>query len=73
MLLTGPSRSKGQYIKVCRVSHLLLLSGDNSVVDDSMVGSVVQERQNGLSIRKVAEKLGLNRGVVLKICQSQQI
>ena len=54
-------------------SRLQLLSGNNSIIDDSMVGSVVQERQDGLSIRKIADKLGLNRGVVLKICQSQQI
>ena len=50
-----------------------LLSGNNSIIDDSMVGSVVQERQDELSIRKIADKLGLNRGIVLKICQSNQI
>jgi hypothetical protein len=55
------------------VSRQQRLSGNNSITDDSMVGSVVQERQDGLSIRKIADKLGLNRGIVLKICQSQQI
>jgi len=38
-----------------------------------MISNVVQEREKGLSIRKIADELDLNRGVVLKICQTNQI
>ena len=30
-------------------------------------------REKGLSIRKIADQLDINRGVVLKICQSNQV
>ena len=66
-------RSERQKIGIKRALDNGAKFGRKTIIDDSMVGSVVQERQDGLSIRKIADKLGLNRGVVLKICQSQQI
>ena len=64
-------RSERQKIGIKRALDNGAKFGRKTIIDDSMTGSVVQERQDGLSIRKIADKLGLNRGVVLKICQSQ--
>lgn len=66
-------RSERQKIGIKRALDNGAKFGRKTIIDDSMTSSVVQERQDGLSIRKIADKLGLNRGVVLKICQSQQI
>jgi len=33
-----------------------------------MISNVVPLREKGLSIRKIADQLDINRGVVLKIC-----
>ena len=66
-------RSERQKIGIRRALDNGAKFGRKTIIDDSMTSSVVQERQDGLSIRKIADKLGLNRGVVLKICQSHQI
>ena len=66
-------RSERQKIGIKRALDNGAKFGRKTIIDDSMTSSVVQERQDGLSIRKIADKLSLNRGVVLKICQSQQI
>ena len=66
-------RSERQKIGIRRALDNGAKFGRKTIIDDSMTSSVVQERQDGLSIRKIADKLSLNRGVVLKICQSQQI
>ena len=66
-------RSDRQKIGIKRALDNGAKFGRKTIIDDSMTKGVVQERQDGLSIRKIADKLGLNRGVVLKICQSQQI
>jgi DNA invertase Pin-like site-specific DNA recombinase len=66
-------RSERQKIGIKRDLDNGAKFGRKTIIDDSMTKGVVQERQDGLSIRKIADKLGLNRGVVLKICQSQQI
>ena len=66
-------RSERQKIGIRRALDNGAKFGRKTIIDDSMTSSVVQERQDGLSIRKIADKLGLNRGVVLKICQSQQL
>ena len=47
--------------------------GRKTIIDDLMISNVVPLREKGLSIRKIADQLDLNRGVVLKICQSNQV
>ena len=54
-------RSDRQKIGIKRALDNGAKFGRKTIIDDSMVGSVVQERQDGLSIRKIADKLGLNR------------
>jgi DNA invertase Pin-like site-specific DNA recombinase len=66
-------RSERQKIGIKRALDNGAKFGRKTTINNLMVGSVVQERQDGLSIRKIADKLDLNRGVVLKICQSNQI
>ena len=66
-------RSDRQKIGIKRALDNGAKFGRKTIINNLMVGSVVQERQDGLSIRKIADKLGLNRGIVLKICQSRQI
>ena len=66
-------RSERQKIGIKRALDNGAKFGRKTIIDDLMISNVVQERDEGLSIRKIATKLDLNRGVVLKICQSNQI
>ena len=65
-------RSERQKIGIKRALDNGAQFGRKTIIDDLMISNVVQERDEGLSIRKIATKLDLNRGVVLKICQSNQ-
>ena len=47
--------------------------GRKTIIDDLMISNVVPLREKGLAIRKIADQLDINRGVVLKICQSNQV
>ena len=66
-------RSERQKIGIKRALDNGAKFGRKTIIDDVMINNVVQERVEGLSIRKIADKLDLNRGVVLKICQINQI
>ena len=66
-------RSERQKIGIKRALDNGAQFGRKTIIDDLMISNVVQEREKGLSIRKIADELDLNRGVVLKICQTNQI
>jgi DNA invertase Pin-like site-specific DNA recombinase len=52
-------RSERQKIGIKRALDNGAKFGRKTIIDDSMTSSVVQERQDGLSIRKIADKLSL--------------
>jgi DNA invertase Pin-like site-specific DNA recombinase len=66
-------RSERQKIGIKRALDNGAQFGRKTIIDDLMISNVVPLRERGLSIRKIADKLDINRGVVLKICQSNQI
>ena len=66
-------RSERQKIGIKRALDDGAKFGRKTIIDDLMISNVVPLRERGLSIRKIADQLDLNRGVVLKICQSNQV
>jgi len=66
-------RSERQKIGIKRALDNGAKFGRKTIIDDLMISNVVPLREKGLSIRKIADQLDINRGVVLKICQSNQV
>jgi DNA invertase Pin-like site-specific DNA recombinase len=56
-------RSDRQRIGIKRALENGAKFGRKSIIDDVMINNVVPLRKKGLSIRKIADQLDINRGV----------